>query len=70
MVAALEDQIIDTSTVVDTGKGRWRIYNHTVKDAHHGGYGKISFARALRFLQIRRLLRLFTMAIRKTLRNM
>lgn len=46
LVAALEDKVIDTSTVIDTKKGQWRIYKHTVKDSKHGGYGKISLAKA------------------------
>lgn len=46
IVAALEDKIIDTSTVKDTGKGYWKIYKHRVKDSKHGGYGKISMAKA------------------------
>lgn len=46
MVAALEDGVIDTSTVKDTGKGYWKIYRHRVKDSKHGGYGKISMAKA------------------------
>ncbi|TFG71576.1 MAG: PASTA domain-containing protein, partial [Flavobacteriales bacterium] len=46
LVAALEDQVIDTSTVIDTEKGLWRIYDRTVRDSKHGGYGKISVAQA------------------------
>ena len=46
IVAALEDGVIDTSTIKDTGKGYWKIYNHRVKDSKHGGYGKISMAKA------------------------
>ncbi len=46
IVAALEDGVIDTSTVKDTGKGYWKIYNHRVKDSKRGGYGKISMAKA------------------------
>ncbi|MBT8178655.1 MAG: transpeptidase family protein [Eudoraea sp.] len=46
LVAALEDKKVDTSTVIDTEKGRWRIYDRTVRDSKHGGYGKISVARA------------------------
>ncbi len=46
LVAALEDKKIDTSTIIDTKKGRWRIYDRIVKDSKHGGYGKISVARA------------------------
>ncbi len=47
MVAALELQAIDTSTVVDTGNGRYRMYGRYINDSHRGGYGKISAARAL-----------------------
>ncbi len=46
MVAALEDKVIDTNSIVDTEKGRWRIYDRTVRDSKHGGYGKISAADA------------------------
>ncbi len=46
LVAALEDKVIDTSTVIDTEKGSWRIYRHQIKDSKHGGYGKISMAKA------------------------
>jgi len=46
LVAALEDKVIDTSTVFDTGNGRWKIYDRTVRDSKWGGYGKVSAARA------------------------
>ncbi len=46
LVNALEHKVIDTSTVIDTEKGSWKIYNHRVKDSKHGGYGKISVAKA------------------------
>lgn len=46
LVAALEDKVIDTSTVLDTENGRWPIYDRIVKDSKWGGYGKISLARA------------------------
>jgi cell division protein FtsI (penicillin-binding protein 3) len=46
LVAALEDKVVDTSTVVDTEKGRWRVYDRTVRDSKHGGYGEISVAKA------------------------
>lgn len=46
LVAALEDKVVDTSTVVDTEKGRWRVYDRTVKDSKWGGYGKISVSEA------------------------
>ena len=47
MVVALEDKVIDTSTIVDTENGVITFYKRKVRDSHHGGYGKISAARAL-----------------------
>ncbi len=47
LMAALEDKVIDTSTVVDTKKGVKRFYGRNIYDSHHGGYGEISAARAL-----------------------
>ncbi|WP_051605478.1 penicillin-binding protein [Sediminibacter sp. Hel_I_10] len=47
LMAALEDKVIDTSSVVDTQKGVKRFYGRNIYDSHHGGYGKISAARAL-----------------------
>lgn len=47
MMAALEDKVIDTSTVVDTKNGVKVFYNRKIYDSHKGGYGKISAARAL-----------------------
>ncbi|NAY92370.1 PASTA domain-containing protein [Muricauda sp. JGD-17] len=46
LVAALEDKVVDTSTVIDTEKGRYRIYDRVVKDSKWGGYGKISVSEA------------------------
>lgn len=46
LVAALEDKVVDTMTIIDTEKGRWKVYDRTVKDSKHGGYGKISVAKA------------------------
>ena len=45
LMAALDDKVIDTSTVVDTEKGRIYIHNRKVEDSRRGGYGKISAAR-------------------------
>ncbi|GAA3609224.1 penicillin-binding protein [Flavivirga amylovorans] len=47
MMAALEDKVIDTSTIVDTQKGRKKFYGRYINDSHYGGYGEISAARAL-----------------------
>ncbi len=46
LVAALEDKVVDTNTVIDTEKGQWRVYDRTVRDSKWGGYGKISVAKA------------------------
>ncbi len=45
LMAALDDKVIDTSTVVDTEKGRIYIHGSKVEDSERGGYGKISAAR-------------------------
>lgn len=45
LMAALDDKVIDTSTVVDTEKGIFYVNNRKVEDSHRGGYGKISAAR-------------------------
>jgi cell division protein FtsI (penicillin-binding protein 3) len=47
MMAALEDKVIDTSTVIDTKNGIKYFYGRTISDSHRGGYGKISAARTL-----------------------
>ncbi|HIB49162.1 MAG TPA: PASTA domain-containing protein [Flavobacteriaceae bacterium] len=47
MTVALEHQVIDTATVVDTKEGKFRIYGRTISDSRRGGFGKISAARAL-----------------------
>jgi len=46
-MAALEDKVIDTSTVVDTKQGSKRFYGRNITDSKRGGYGKISAAKAL-----------------------
>ncbi len=45
LMVALDDKVIDTSTVVDTEKGKIFIHNKKVEDSQRGGYGKISAAR-------------------------
>ncbi len=46
VAAALEDKLIDTSTVVDTKKGRLTFYGKHVDDSNHKGYGKITVSKA------------------------
>ncbi|HAB27988.1 MULTISPECIES: penicillin-binding protein [Xanthomarina] len=47
LMAAMEDKLVDTSTVVDTKQGVKTFYGRKIRDSKHGGYGKISAARAL-----------------------
>ena len=47
MVVALEDKVIDTSTIIDTEDGKYKVYDRTVSDSHKGGYGKISAAKVM-----------------------
>ena len=47
LMAALEDGVVDTSTVVDTKKGVKTFYGRKIYDSHHGGYGEISVGKAL-----------------------
>ena len=46
LIAALEDKVADTSTVIDTERGRYRVYDRTVRDSRWGGYGEVSLAKA------------------------
>ena len=46
MAAALEDRVIDTSSVFDTEKGMVQFFDRKVYDSKRGGYGKISAAKA------------------------
>ena len=45
LMVALEDRVIDTSTIVDTEKGKIFIHNRKVEDSRRGGFGVISAAR-------------------------
>ncbi|MFK5879664.1 MAG: penicillin-binding protein [Flavobacteriaceae bacterium] len=47
MVAALELKAIDSSTIVDTGEGKYKMYGRYIHDSKKGGYGEISAAKAL-----------------------
>ncbi len=44
LMAALEDGVIDTSDIVDTGNGTVKYYNKVIRDhdIENGGYGKIT----------------------------
>lgn len=45
-LVALDDGKIDTSDIVDTGDGTYRVHRHTIRDSQHGGYGKLSVKQA------------------------
>ena len=47
LMAALEDKVVDTSTVVDTKTGMKIFYNRKIYDSQRGGYGEISAAKSL-----------------------
>jgi len=42
LMAALEDGVVDTSDVIDTGDGKWRSNGRTISDSHTGGYGELT----------------------------
>jgi cell division protein FtsI (penicillin-binding protein 3) len=42
LMAAIEDGVIDTGDVVDTGNGTVRFYNKVVRDTREEGYGKLT----------------------------
>ena len=44
LLAVLEEKKIDTATIIDTGNGKYKVYNKYVRDDHHGGFGKITIA--------------------------
>ena len=46
LAVALEDKVIDTTSMVDTEKGVLSYYGKKVRDSKRGGYGNISIARA------------------------
>lgn len=42
LMAALEDGVVDTGDIVDTGNGTVKFYNKIIRDTKEGGYGKIT----------------------------
>ena len=49
LMVALDDGVVDTTKLINTGNGRMDMHGATMKDHnwHKGGYGTISFAKAL-----------------------
>lgn len=66
VTAALEDRVIDTSDVVDTEKGIIWFYGKPVRDSHHGGFGKITVAKAFEVSSNTGIVRAIDKAYRKT----
>ncbi len=42
LMAALEDGVIDTGDIVDTGNGSVKFYDKTIRDSREEGYGRIT----------------------------
>jgi cell division protein FtsI (penicillin-binding protein 3) len=42
LIAALEDGVIDTGDIVDTGKGTVKFYNKVIRDTKEDGYGRLT----------------------------
>ncbi|NLJ42597.1 MAG: transpeptidase family protein [Bacteroidales bacterium] len=42
LMAAIEDGVVDTGDIVDTGDGTVRFYNKIIRDTKEGGYGKLT----------------------------
>lgn len=42
LMAAIEDRVIDTGDVVDTGNGTVRFYNKVIRDTREEGYGRLT----------------------------
>jgi cell division protein FtsI (penicillin-binding protein 3) len=42
LMAAIEDGVIDTGDIVDTGTGSVKFYNKIIRDTKEGGYGKLT----------------------------
>jgi len=49
MIAAIEDQVIDTLQMIDTENGELDFYGFKVRDSRMGGYGKINAMDIFRF---------------------
>ncbi|MFH1004972.1 MAG: penicillin-binding protein [Bacteroidota bacterium] len=46
LIAAMEDGYIDTNDIVDAGNGMYKYFTQEMKDAHSGGFGKITVKQA------------------------
>lgn len=45
-MALFEDGVIKPVDSIETGRGKWDIYDHTLHDSKRGGYGKITVQRS------------------------
>lgn len=46
MLVLLEENKVSLDEIVDTGDGSYKFYNQTMRDAHRGGYGKLTVREA------------------------
>ncbi len=46
MIIALEDGVVKLTDSIDAGSGRYRYFDRTMTDSHHGGFGKITVREA------------------------
>lgn len=42
LMAAIEDGVVDTGDIVDTGKGSVKFYNKVIRDTREDGYGRLT----------------------------
>jgi cell division protein FtsI (penicillin-binding protein 3) len=42
LMAAIEDGYIDLDDTINTGHGKWKLYDKEIRDSHEEGYGKIT----------------------------
>jgi cell division protein FtsI (penicillin-binding protein 3) len=42
LMAAMEDGVVDTGDIVDTGKGSVKFYNKVIRDTREDGYGRLT----------------------------
>lgn len=45
-LVALDDNVVDTSTVIDIGNGTWKVPGHTIKDSHPPKKSKVTIKEA------------------------
>jgi cell division protein FtsI (penicillin-binding protein 3) len=49
LMAAMEDGYINLDDTIETGHGKWRIYDKEIRDSHEEGFGRISVEQVFEF---------------------